>query len=71
MNGPRLVCAACGDTTTINKPICDACLGAGLPGNAPFCALCWTSVPLDATGLMHVTKTGGHAGPCTAIAEPR
>lgn len=83
MNGPRLICAACGDTTTINKPICDACVRAAGGTPVEYCSLCESSVMLvnspilaaDKFGVHH-TKAGGYAGKCTALTvslaqEPR
>jgi len=38
MNGPQLVCAGCGEPTTMFKPICDSC--AGSMGEVRICHEC-------------------------------
>jgi len=75
-SGPSLVCAGCGEPTTLNKPVCDRCvfLGGGTPAPS-FCALCETALnmknspvlPADEYGI-HKTSSGGYAGKCVAIA---
>jgi hypothetical protein len=66
MNGPRLVCGACNEPTTMFKPICDKCLRAVGVEPRPFCALCEVGLPVNDQG-MHQTRTGGHAGRCEGV----
>lgn len=64
MNGPRVVCMACGSPTSLYKPFCDDCAAffVGEIGTMPFCVLCHQGLPLEHG--MHKTKSGGHAGRC-------
>lgn len=69
MNGPRIVCAGCGEPTSLYKPVCDDCralhdeVAAGF-GVERYCVLCEQGLSVEHG--MHKTKTGGHAGRCTA-----
>lgn len=70
-NGPQLVCAGCGDPTTLHKPICDACLqiydsGSWRKLGLPSCALCVAGLQRSEHG-QHLTARGGYAGPCEAF----
>jgi hypothetical protein len=31
MNGPKIVCAGCGEETAMMKPVCDRCMQGGAP----------------------------------------
>lgn len=64
MNGPKIVCMACGSPTSLYKPFCDDCARFFLEeiGVVPFCALCHQGLPVEYG--MHKTKSGGHAGRC-------
>jgi len=71
MSGPSLVCAGCGDPTTLLKPVCDDCLRMAGEAVTGYCALCDISFRADspvqaASGGVHLTKSGGYAGRCTA-----
>lgn len=66
MNGPRIVCAGCGEPTTEFKPICDKCLTATGETPRAFCALCEAGLVVDKVGV-HTTRNGGYAGKCTAV----
>lgn len=74
MNGPQVICAGCGEPTSIHKPVCDACRGLFAEVGHPTCALCESIElpikapirPADKFGI-HYTKDGGYAGKCTAM----
>jgi hypothetical protein len=73
MNGPRPICAGCGELTSVGKPVCDEC--AGLLGEIGhmYCALCEGASGRDAPILpanpqgIHYVRGGGYAGRCTAV----
>lgn len=68
MNGPQVVCAGCGAPTSIYAPLCKQCARnyVELVGEIPACELCDAGFPVEHG--MHKTKTGGHAGRCSAAA---
>jgi predicted amidophosphoribosyltransferase len=66
VSGPNVVCAGCGEPTSLNKPVCDRCLKGIAPG-ASFCELCNAGLETDKHGYYHLTKTGGYAGKCAAM----
>lgn len=66
MIGPRVICAGCGEPTSLNKPICADCLGEWGPVvPIALCALCQKDFALDSGGL-HYNNEGGYAGKRTA-----
>lgn len=67
MRGPGVVCAGCGEPTTLFKPVCDNCLIAAGETPRPYCALCEAGLGTDKHGYYHLTKTGGYAGKCAAM----
>ena len=66
MNGPNVVCAGCREPTTLNKPVCDRCLGVAIGTPVERCPLCEAGLATDKHGYYHLTKTGGYAGKCSA-----
>lgn len=76
MNGPQVVCAACGAPTSIYAPLCKECARnyVDIVGDIPSCILCesmgWPMkadiLPADKFGI-HYTKAGGYAGKCTSV----
>lgn len=68
MNGPEVVCAGCGAPTSIYAPLCKQCARnyVELVGEIPSCELCDAGFPVE--NGMHKTKSGGHAGRCSATA---
>jgi molybdenum cofactor biosynthesis enzyme MoaA len=71
MNGPNVVCIACGSVTSVHKPFCDDCARFFVAevGHMPFCVLCHEGYPLQHG--MHTTKTGGYAGRCAVNQEAK
>lgn len=63
MNGPRLVCAGCGDPTSLGKPVCDDCMGLMAEVGHPICPLCERGFEL--THGLHTNKDGGYVGRCS------
>jgi hypothetical protein len=66
MNGPRILCAGCGEPTSGINAICDKCMTPAGEVPKAYCALCEAGLPLGRHG-MHATPTGGYAGKCTDI----
>lgn len=64
MNGPNVVCAACGAPTSIYAPLCKECASnyVELVGKIPSCHLCDGGFALEAG--IHTTRSGGYAGQC-------
>lgn len=72
MTGPQVVCAGCGEPTSLGKPVCDECRSLFAEVGHPTCPLCesmeWPTKapiqPADKFGI-HYTLTGGYAGKCS------
>lgn len=63
MNGPRIVCAACGRPTKGINPFCDDCMGAESGPPVERCEFCEQGFQRDSWGR-HVTQGGGYVGKC-------
>lgn len=77
MNGPNVVCTACGGPTTLDRPVCVKCDAIMLSGDS-VCPHCNSALypnanvqPANKWGI-HLTKNGGYVGECSAgsISEP-
>lgn len=65
MNGPRILCAGCGEPTRGINAICDKCMTPPGESGPPVdrCTLCERGYKRDKWG-QHTNKHGGYVGKC-------